>query len=230
MILTKRLAAGVAMAALMSAAGSAAYAQETTATIRGQVVDTNGAPVGRATVTVTHIPTGSSVTSVTGGDGYYAVSGLRVGGPYRIQATAADFQPAQKTLASVGVGEPATVGLALSRTAAEVSELVVTAAAAATPSNGPSTNFTAQDVQSLPTVSRDIKDIARLDPFVTIDPSNQNALSFAGVNTRFNQLTVDGVRQNDDFGLNNTGYPTQRQPFSLDIIQAINVSAAPYSV
>ena len=76
---------------------------------------------------------------------------------------------------------------------------------------------------------RDIKDIARLDPFATIDASNQDALSFAGTNTRFNQLTVNGVRQNDDFGLNNNGYPTQRSPFPLDAVGAVNVSIAPYS-
>ena len=45
------------------------------------------------------------------------------------------------------------------------------------------------------------------DPFVAIDPSNQDALQFVGVNNRFNQITVDGIRQNDDFGLNNNGYP-----------------------
>lgn len=230
MISMKRLAAGAALGALLCATSTAVYAQETTATIRGQIVDAAGAPVAGATVTVTHAPTGTSVTSVTGADGFYSATGLRVGGPYRISARAADFQPAAKTLAAVGVGEPATVGLTLSRTGQQVAELVVTAAAAKTQSNGPSSDFTAQDIQSMPTVSRDIKDIARLDPFVTIDASNQNAMSFAGVNTRFNQLTVDGVRQNDDFGLNNNGYPTQRQPFSLDIIQAIDVSVAPYSV
>ena len=63
--------------------------------------------------------------------------------------------------------------------------------------------------------------MARIDPFASIDPTNQDALSFAGTNTRFNQLTVDGVRQNDDFGLNNNGYPTQRSPILLDAIAAV---------
>ena len=55
--------------------------------------------------------------------------------------------------------------------------------------------------------------MARLDPFAMVqDPSNDDAFSFAGVNTRLNQLTIDGIRQNDEFGLNNNGYPTQRSP------------------
>ncbi|MGV8928700.1 MAG: hypothetical protein ACOH1E_03010, partial [Brevundimonas sp.] len=68
------------------------------------------------------------------------------------------------------------------------------------------------------------------DPFATIDPSNEDALSFAGTNTRLNQLTVDGIRQNDEFGLNGNGYPTQRSPISLDAVEAVNVSASPFSV
>ncbi|HEX5377552.1 MAG TPA: TonB-dependent receptor, partial [Phenylobacterium sp.] len=210
---------------------SAVYAQEVTGTIRGQVTDEAGAAVAGATVTVTHTPTGSTATALTGPDGYFSTRGLRVGGPYRITATAAAFETGQVTLQSVGVGDAANVEVALRHAGqAEVSELVITGAAAAPSQGGPSSNYSESDITSLPSISRDLKDIARLDPFATIDPTNQDALSFAGTNTRFNQLTVDGVRQNDDFGLNNNGYPTQRSPISLDAVQAVNVSAAPYSV
>lgn len=227
----KRLAGGAALTALVCAMGSAVYAQETTAVIRGQIVDTMGAPVAGATVTVTHLPTGSANTSVTGPDGFYSARGLRVGGPYRVTASAPQFEAGASTLQSVGVGDAAQVDVRLGRSGeAQVAELVVTAAAAAPSQGGPSSNFTTGDIASLPSISRDLKDVARLDPFATIDPSNQDAISFGGVNTRFNQLTVDGIRQNDDFGLNNNGYPTQRSPISIDAIEAVNVSSAPYSV
>ena len=52
----------------------------------------------------------------------------------------------------------------------------------------------------------------------------------AGVNNRYNTITVDGVRQSDDFGLNNNGYPTQRSPLSVDAIEAVSVLTAPFSV
>ena len=55
----------------------------------------------------------------------------------------------------------------------------------------------------------------RLNPFVTIDEANSNSLIIAGANNHFNTIYLDGVRQSDDFGLNNNGYPTQRSPFSL---------------
>ena len=227
----KRLASGAALTALVCAMSSAVYAQETTAAIRGQIVDTQGAPVAGATVTITHVPTGASSTTVTGLDGIYSARGLRVGGPYRIAATAPQFEAGASTLQSVGVGDAAQVDVRLGRTGdAQVAELVVTAAAGVPSQGGPSSNFTAADIDSLPSISRDLKDVARLDPFATIDPTNSDAISFGGVNTRFNQLTVDGIRQNDDFGLNNNGYPTQRSPISIDAIEAVNVSSAPYSV
>jgi len=231
MLLSKRLAGGAALTALVCAMSSAVYAQETTGAVRGQVTDEAGAPVANATVTVTHTPTGSSATALTGADGGFSLRGLRVGGPYRIGASAADYDKGGITVQAIGVGDAANVEVVLSKPGgAAVSELVVTAASAAPSQGGPSSNFSENTIQALPSISRDLKDIARLDPFASIDPTNQDALSFAGANTRFNQLTVDGVRQNDDFGLNNNGYPTQRSPISLDAIEAVNVSAAPYSV
>ena len=230
MRMMNRLAGGAALTALVCAMSSAVYAQETTGSVRGQVTDESGAAIAGATVAVTHVPTGATATSITGADGYFSARGLRVGGPYRVVATAPDFDRSQVTVQSVGVGDPANVNLAMYRAgSAEVAELVVTGAVAAPSQGGPSSNFSADAIESLPSISRDIKDIARLDPFATIDVSNQDALSFAGTNTRFNQLTVNGVRQNDDFGLNNNGYPTQRSPFPLDAVGAVNVSVAPYS-
>jgi len=212
MNITQRLACGAAVVALASAASTAVYAQATTGAVRGQITDENGAAVANATVTVTHVPTGSSATSVTDASGFYSVRGLRPGGPYRVRATAPNFDAGTSNVAAIGVGEPANVDVLLYTTGSEVAEVVVTAAAAASNQGGPSSNFTSSDIENLPSISRDLKDVARIDPFASIDPTNQDALSFAGTNTRFNQLTVDGVRQNDDFGLNNNGYPTQRSP------------------
>lgn len=221
------LGAGVSLCAL--AAGSAAYAQETTAAIRGQILDEAGAPVAGATVTATHLPTSSSASAVTGPDGFYSLRGLRVGGPYEVKASASKFEGSSVGISAVGVGDPANVDVVLVSTGSAVDELTVVGHRAER-SAGPTTNYSSSDIDKLPSISRDLKDFARLDPFATIDPTNQDALSFAGTNTRFNQLTVDGVRQNDDFGLNNNGYPTQRSPISIDAVQAVNVSSAPYSV
>src|SRR5262249_5366791 len=72
--------------------------------------------------------------------------------------------------------------------------------------------------------------IIRVDPRIEVDPTNGNAISIAGTNNRFNSLTVDGIRQNDDFGLNASGYPTQRAPIAIDWIEQVQVLTAPFDV
>jgi hypothetical protein len=210
---------------------SAVYAQETTGAIRGRVLTADGAGVAAATVTITHEPTGTIVRTVSDSSGFYTARGLRVGGPYTIAAGGTGGQGSSE-LSSIGVADAANADVTVYSATASLDDVVVTGARrfANDFGAGSASNYGADTIQSLPSISRDLKDVARLDPFVTIDPSNEDALSFAGTNTRLNQLTVDGIRQNDEFGLNNNGYPTQRSPISLDAVQAVNVSVAPFSV
>ncbi len=226
-----KLVAGVAAGAVALMLTASAYAQDITGSMRGRVLNESGAPVAGGQVVVTHVPTGTSTTVTTSADGYFSARGLRVGGPYTVTAKASGYEAQRSNVASIGVGSTEEVDLKL-HAMNTVSEVVVAAAPTTAEGYqaGPSTNFSATQIQELPSISRDLKDIARLDAFASIDPSNADALSFAGTNTRFNQLTVDGIRQTDDFGLNNNGYPTQRSPISLEAIQALQVSVAPYSV
>src|SRR5688500_9577152 len=107
MIAMRRLACGAALSALACGMSTAAYAQATTGAIRGQVTDQSGAAVASATVTVTHVPTGSTATSVTDLSGFYSVRGLRPGGPYRVSASAPAHDASSVNVAGIGVGEPA---------------------------------------------------------------------------------------------------------------------------
>ena len=223
----KKFVGGAALSVLAFALSTAAYAQETTSAIRGQVTNASGAPAANASVTITHVPTGTTVTTVAGASGFYSASGLRVGGPYRVAATV-NGATETSTVASVGIGAPATVDITFEGT---VEELVVTAASVNREKNGgPTSAYSLGDIQELPSLRRDLKDVARLNPFITLDPSNLDAVLVAGVNSKYNSLTVDGVKQNDDFGLNANGYPTQRSPISTDAVQAVAVNLAPYSV
>src|SRR4051794_38696028 len=60
------------------------FAQETTATISGNVTDAKGAPIGGASVVVKHIPTGFSTGTQTNNKGLYYIPNLKPGGPYVI--------------------------------------------------------------------------------------------------------------------------------------------------
>lgn len=228
MISVRKLAYGAALGALLCGmGGAAAYAQETTAAIRGQVVDANGNGAANATVTIVHVPTGTTVTTVTGPDGLYSARGLRVGGPYKVSSSVGG-QTETTTLPSAGIGAPAEVDIVF---APGVEEVVITGVLLGRENNGgPTSGYNLGDIQELPSLKRDLKDVARLNPFITLDPSNLDAVLVAGTNSKYNSLTVDGVKQNDDFGLNANGYPTQRSPISTDAVQAVAVNLAPYSV
>lgn len=220
------LYAGAAVAALI--APVAAYAQETTSTIRG-VVTSDGSPVAGATVTITHEPSGTVSTVTTGNDGGFNASGLRIGGPFTVKVEATGFGDSSVSDISLTAGQPLRVPFVLVSQAADI---IVTASSSAAKvvSTGPITSFDREDINGVASVSRDIRDITRRDPFVTIDQSNRRAIEIAGQNGRLNRFSVDGVRFSDNFGLNNGGLPTARGPVSLDAIEQLSVKIAPVDV
>jgi len=78
-----------AVAVVAAATALPALAQNTTSAVSGRVVGGrvfggDGRPVAGATVTVTHQPSGTSVTTTTDAEGRYAARGLRAGGPYTV--------------------------------------------------------------------------------------------------------------------------------------------------
>lgn len=218
---------GVAAAVCMLAAGGA-RAQETTAGIDGAVRGADGRGAAGVTVQVLFAPQATRFTAVTDGSGRFSLRQLPVGGPYDVVATGPGGE-ARVRVDSLGLGSPLELTLDLAPAAAPV---VVTArrARADTFKTGPRSSFTATDIQTLPTFGRDLKDIARLNPFVTIDPALAGAVQIAGNQGRLNTIYVDGVKQSDDFGLNDGGYPTQRSPISIDVVDSLNVEVAPYDV
>jgi hypothetical protein len=229
-----RFAGGSALAVLAAAlvAPTAIYAQETTGEISGRVLAA-GQPVAGARVVLTHTPSGTRSNASTSADGSFDASGLRIGGPYSISITAPGYQAQTITEAFVTLGTPLALTTTLEAEAARAVDVVVVRASTLRTRDlqtGQSSLYRAELIERLPSFNRDPKDAARLNPFVNIDPANQDAISIAGQNSRFNSLTVDGVKQNDDFGLNNNGYPTQRSPVSMDAVQAIAVNVAPFAV
>jgi hypothetical protein len=227
-MLIRKLAAGAALSVLALAA-TAAYAQEITGGVAGHVSE-NGKPVGGAQVQVRNNGTGVTVSTVSGPDGFYTVRNLQPGGPYTVTVTGPDNQSTSQTIDQVLIGAPFELDLSLGRA---VSEVTVTAAPTAknlTIATGPRSTFSARDIATIPSFARDLHDLVRMNPFVTVDEANSNALIVAGANNHFNTIYLDGVRQSDDFGLNNNGYPTQRSPFSLNTIESVNLEIAPYDV
>lgn len=227
-----RLALGVSISALaITMAPPSAIAQVTTSGVRGTVMDASGMPGEGAIITVTDTRTGIRRSTVTSAGGQFDMRNLEVGGPYTVQAEKAGEQPTLVNNVLLNLGQ--VTDLTLSLTGAQAAEQVVVSASrqnTAQVAMGPSASFDLDTLENAPASNRDIKDIIRMDPRVYMDEAFVDAISCAGASPRFNSLTVDGVRLNDDFGLNSNGYPTERMPFSYDAIRQVSVELAPFDV
>lgn len=160
------LYAGAAIAAL--AAPVALYAQETTSSMRG-VVSSDGSPVAGATIKITHVPSGTVNTVTSSDSGSFVVNGLRVGGPFTVEVNADGYASYRVTDIFTQIGTPFSLPLDL---AAAGDEIVVTASkvdGAGTISQGPSTVLTADAIQNVASLNRDVRDLSRRDPFATLD-------------------------------------------------------------
>jgi hypothetical protein len=222
------LAASVAGLSMAAAIATPAAAQETTSAVRG-TVEADGAPVPGAQVVVVHEPSGTTFTTTTGADGTFAANGLRVGGPFSVTVDAAGYETSTVTDLFLQAGQPFRLPITLQVT----SDIVVTAAnlgGALETSNGPITALGREDIDGVASINRDIRDLARRDPLVTMDLSNSRTIEIAGNNGRLNRFSVDGVQFSDDFGLNNGGLPTSRGPVPFDAIEQFSVKTAPFDI
>ena len=207
---------------------SALAADTTSAGIRGNVISAQGEKVADATITVTDKRTGSVKTFKSNDSGTFSLRGLQVGGPYTIVVTSVSGSDTVENV-FLTLGETRNISLNIET---EIETIQVTGSRYHSTSGelGPSSNFNAADLAAAPAINRDIKDLIRIDPRIYINESRDDGIQCGGASPRFNSFTVDGVRTNDNFGLNTSGYPTIRMPFSYDSIAQVNVELAPFDV
>ena len=94
----------------------AASAQVTTSSMRVSVISPNGMPSTDANVSVTDTRTGSTRTVAVTSAGTVTVTGLRIGGPYTVKASAMGYSDQTVTDVFVRLGDtfflPMSLGLA----------------------------------------------------------------------------------------------------------------------
>ncbi len=223
-------AAAVAVAVVTAATALPALAQNTTSAVSGRVVGGDGRPVAGATVTITHQPSGTTVTATSDAEGRYAARGLRAGGPYTIV-----FQR------GIEVDRRSDVNLALAETlmldgrvGAATQMITVTGRAGSERFNahnmGAATALGSREVSALPSIQRSLQDLARIDPRISQTDKERGEISALGQNSRFNSITVDGVSISDTFGLESNNLPMIKQPISIDAIQAVQVNISNFDV
>jgi Carboxypeptidase regulatory-like domain len=140
--------------------------QMTTGTIEGTVVDETGAVVSGATVTLTHVATGSSRTLSTDASGRYTAPLLSVGN-YQITAQLTGFTTVKRTGILVVLGQTQTVDITLKLASVETTvEVTEAAPLVETSKSETSTSIDSNQVSSLPLNGRKFFDLAFLTPGV----------------------------------------------------------------
>ena len=89
----------------MLMAGTVAFAQVTTASLGGRIVDAKGETIIGAAVVATHTPSGTTYGAVTNGEGLYAIQGMRTGGPYIVEVSCLGYQTVKFTDIKLALGE-----------------------------------------------------------------------------------------------------------------------------
>jgi hypothetical protein len=209
-----------------------AAAQVTTGSLNGKVLNAANEGVSGASVIAIHLPSGTSYETTTRNDGRFIIINMRVGGPYSVTVAytgtgTAAFAPETVENVEINLGVATDLNLNVKNIA--VTETVtVTAESSAVFSSartGAATSVNRQVLESMPTVRGQISDFTRLTP------QNSGTNSFGGADNRMNNMTVNGAAFNNSFGLG--GQPGDRTgvaPISMEAIEQVQVSIAPYDV
>lgn len=218
-----------------------AFTQITTGSIEGSITDSDGGePLIGANIIATHTPTGTQYFQSVQIDGSYILSNLRTGGPYTIEVSYVGYETLEQKEIYVSLGQATKLNLQLNNSAKLLDQEIVVTVDKDDPFNGTrdgaSTVIDGEKLEKTPSLNRSIQDVTRLSP-------NGSQSSFGGSNYRFNNLSIDGVSNNDVLGFQEpasgaggsvaSGTPgalAGTQPISIDALEEVQVSLAPFDV
>jgi len=189
---------------LTGAISAFAQASGSTAELRGQIVDSTGAVIPGATITITDLAKGSTRSTITDVDGNYAFFGL-LPSAYEIKVSAKGFAASAGKI-SLTVGQQANIPFKLTAGPVEVNvEIVAGGEVVDTNRTEQSSTVDAKQISNLPINRRNFLDYALLTPGVTdadniadasdfrVAQTPQSGLSFGGNNGRGNAVSIDGA-------------------------------------
>ena len=226
--ITNSVLLGAFFALLMALPIGQVFAQgSTTAALAGNVVDEKGEGLPGATVIAIHEPTGSRYGGSTRADGRYNIVNMRVGGPYKVTVTFVGYKDAVQSGIVLTLAQELRQNFKLEVNQSQLEEVKVVASRSSIINSGrtgAATTVSNNQITTLPTLNRSLGDFARLDP-------RANGLNFAGRNSLYNNITVDGAFFNNAFALSSTiGGQAGASPISVDAIDQFQVLIAPYDV
>jgi Carboxypeptidase regulatory-like domain/TonB dependent receptor len=204
-------------------------AQITTSSMSGKITGAQSEELFGAAVTAVHIPSGTTYGTTSQENGRFTIPNMRVGGPYTVTVSYLGFTDASRENIFLSLGQKYIADMDLSASATQLDVVVISAGGGSLfdkDKTGASTSISRDQIATLPTISRSASDYTRLNPMAA------EGGSFGGRNDQFNNYSVNGTIFNNPFGLDaaTVGGQADAQPISLDAIDQIQVSIAPYDV
>jgi hypothetical protein len=213
---------------LFAPAAGAAQTRATTADLTGVVYDQSRAILPGATVTATNTETNHSRSTVTDGTGRFTIPALSPG-PYKVSAALADFTTQIHEIAlQLGTQVELEFTLSLASIAQQVT-VVAPPPVVDRSQTAVATVVTQQQINNLPINGRDFISFSVITPGVTRDNTPQqgasatSGLTFAGQRGRSNNITVDGLDNND------ITVGSVRATFSQEAVREFQVVTNSYS-
>jgi hypothetical protein len=214
---------------LVFLAATAAFAQNspTTADLAGVVRDASGGVLPGATVIVTSRATGVARSTETKADGRFVIAALPPG-EYAVAVCLQGFESVTLPAVRLALGTTGDLEVVLA-VAGRAESVNVGATVAPLGAGGTAQVISRGQIEDLPINGRNFISFSRLTPAVSIDRTPQqgasasSGLSFAGQRARSNNITVDGLDNNDP----NIG--AVRATFSQEAVQEFQVLAHSYA-
>jgi hypothetical protein len=227
-----RFAGAVVLAVMMLApAWRGVLAQTTTGTVRGMVTGTANAPLTGAQVSARNVESGIPRATQSRDDGTYVLPGL-LPGTYDFTVRRIGYSPVTRRIV-VQIGATQIQDFNLSAQAVTLSAVSVTAAPTTeTRTSEVATNITPQQIQNLPTTTRNFLDLAALAPGVTVTDDRTNTTSFKTISANGQgpnsvNLFIDGTSLKNDITAGGiAGQDASRgNPFPRSAVQEYRVIA-----
>ncbi|MFQ5550174.1 MAG: carboxypeptidase regulatory-like domain-containing protein, partial [Gemmatimonadales bacterium] len=226
-----RVLSTLGIVALAGASGAAAQGL-TTAAVRGHVTDAQDQPVASASIVLTNGSTGQRFIGRSQSSGAYRIENVAVGGPYTLEARAIGFQPVTREGIMLSLGQALELDLQLSGAVmlaaieVQAEELNPLTAVSRT---GSSALVSDSAVSRLPTLNRNFTDFIITAPQVV----TAGGASFGGGHRKQNNIQIDGVSENDLFGLGATGQPggqANATAITLEAVKEFQILVAPFDI
>ena len=200
------------------------FGQATTSSISGRVWDEQKEFLPGASIIAIHEPSGTRYGTVANLQGTYQLQGMRTGGPYKIEFSYIGYRKTIVTDIYLKLAETYACDAQL-KESAELGEVIVlgTTSKFAGEKTGASTHITSKDIWTFPNISRGLNDLTKMSPY-------SNGGGFGGRDQRMNNFTIDGANFNYSMGLDGAVLPGGGNPISIDALEELQVSIAPYDV